>query len=188
MDRRLVVRLFSQTLNCARHHGSDGRAEPAAYKGCARHSVTATPSIRMRIISIIYLERSANKWPVLPENFSFLVVRGRQNRPFTGCGMTSSASAATIPCMTSAMQGGAPRRSIAVLGGYWKGKVRAEHADKKLMTVMKLFVGTIGFTVHAAGTSRVWRKMSRAGRVETEARALRADYYLNPRRCGEAET
>jgi hypothetical protein len=68
------------------------------------------------------------------------------------------------------------------LGGYWKGKVRAEHADKKLMAVMKLFVGTIGFNTACRRHIARLAKDVRAGRVEPKLERYEAEYYLNPRR------
>jgi len=182
MDRRLVVRLFSQTLNWrATMDLMVGRSLQLTM-GARGIPVTAYAINTHEDNSIIYLERSANKWPVLPENFSFLVVRdGKPAFYRLRHDLVSVGGDYTLYDERNRKVGHLDGRLLS-LGGYWKGKVRAEHADKKLMTVMKLFVGTIGFNGACRRHIARLARDVRAGRVEPKLERYEAEYYLNPRR------
>ncbi len=182
MDRRLVVRLFSETLNWrATMDMMVGRSLQLTL-GARGIPVMAYAINTHEDASIVYLERSANKWPVLPENFSFLIMRNRKpafyrlRRDFFSVGGDYS-----LYDERNQKVGHLDGR-LFTLGGYWTGRVRADHADKKLMTVMKLFVGSIGF--NRACRRHIARLAAdvRRGKVEPKIERYEAEYYLNPRR------
>ena len=83
---------------------------------------------------MVYLERSANKWPLLPENFSFFLLRGRQ--------------AAVLPARRDLIDLGGDYTlynqhnkpvgtldgKVFSIGGKWKGRcAKIEHADPRLL-------------------------------------------------------
>lgn len=182
MDRRLVVRLFSDTLNWrATMDLMIGRSLQLTL-GARGLPVTAYAINTHDDTSIIYLERSANKWPLLPENFSLLIVRdGKPAFYRLRHDLISVGGDYTLLDERNRKVGHLDGRLFS-LGGYWKGRVLAEHADKKLMSAMKLFAGMIGFnTACRRHLSRLYADV-RAGRIEPKLERYEAEYYLNPRR------
>lgn len=182
MDRRLVIRSFSETLNWrATMDLLIGRSLQLTL-GARGTPVTAFAVNTHDDNSIIYLERSAYKWPLLPENFSILMVRdGKPVFYRLRHDLISVGGDYTLFDEHDRKVGHLDGRLFS-LGGYWHGRVRADHADKRLMTVMKLFAGLIGF--NAASRRHIKRLYAdmRAGRVEPKLERYEAEYYLNPRR------
>ena len=78
MDKRLVFKLFNETLNW--------RATMDLMIGRSLQQTIAARGLPVMTYSIntdednfiVYLERSANKWPLLPENFAFFIVQRRR--------------------------------------------------------------------------------------------------------------
>lgn len=181
-DRRLIIRLFSDTLNWrATMDLMIGRSLQLTL-GARGIPVTAFAINTYEDKSIVYLERSANKWPVLPENFSFFVIREGQpvfyrlRHDFFSVGGDY-----TLLDARSRKVGHIDGR-LFTLGGYWNCKVREDHADDKLMSVMKLFAAGIGF--NSACRQHIKRLAAdvRAGRLVPKLERYEAEYYLNPRR------
>lgn len=182
MDRRLIVRLFSDTLNWrATMDLMIGRSLQLTL-GARGVPVTAFAVNTHVDKSIIYLERSANKWPVLPENFSFFIVRDGQpafyrlRHDFFSVGGDYS-----LLDERNRKVGHIDGRLIS-LGGYWKAKVREDHADTKLMSVLKLFTAGIGFNSACRRHIKRLAAQVRAGKIEPKLEWYEAEYYLNPRR------
>jgi hypothetical protein len=182
MDKRLAVKLFTESLNW--------RASMDLLIGRSLQLTVGARGIGVMSYAInnsddsgiIYLERSANKWPILPENFSFFIVRDgkpcfyRLRHDFFSVGGDY-----TLYNERDQMVGHIDGKIIA-LGGYWKCKVLKEHADKPLLTVMKMFTGTIGFKSGCRRHMRKLWKEVRAGRLEPKIERQEAEFYLNPRR------
>src|SRR5262245_58587618 len=74
MDKRLVFKLFNETLNW--------RATMDLMIGRSLQLTLGARGIPVTVFSLntgdheqmVYLERSANKWPLMPENFSFFLL------------------------------------------------------------------------------------------------------------------
>ncbi|MCL4766156.1 MAG: hypothetical protein KJZ80_07985 [Hyphomicrobiaceae bacterium] len=182
MDKRLAFKLFSDTLNWrATMELMVGRSLQLTL-GARGLPVTAYAVNTHEDNSIVYLERSANKWPLMPENFSFFIVRdGGPVFYRLRHDLVSVGGDYTLLDERNRKVGHIDGRLFS-LGGYWKGRVRAEHADRKLMAVMKLFAGTIGFnSACRRHMVRLWADV-RAGRLEPKLDRHEAEYYLNPRR------
>ena len=133
---------------------------------------------------IIYLERSANKWPLMPENFSFFLIDAdgkpefyRLRRDFIDLGGDY-----TLLDQQNNVIGHIDGRVFSI-GGNWKGRVRNEHKSaKKLLAVMKLFCAVMIFNgQNRRHMKKLWRDV-RAGRLDPKLERQEADLYLNPRR------
>lgn len=184
MDKRLAVKLFTESLNWrASMDLMIGRSLQltigARGIGVTVYAINTSDSDDS---SIVYLERSANKWPLLPENYSFFIMREgrpvfyRLRHDFFSVGGDYSLF---DECNRKV---GHIDGKVITLGGYWKCKVRSDHADKTLLTVMKLFTGTIGFkSACHRHMHRLWADV-RAGRLQPSLERHEAEYYLNPRR------
>ena len=131
---------------------------------------------------VVYLSRSANKWPWTGENFSFflmeqdqirfyrirqdLISLGRDYSVFDGMGTKI----------------GVLDGKLITLGGKWKCKIKRRHADKRVLTVLKMFVGMLVF--NKACRKHVTRLSAGVGKgmVVPKLQRQEADLYMNPRR------
>lgn len=181
-DKRLILRLFSDSLNWrATMDLMIGRSLQLTL-GARGIPVTAYAVNTHEDKSIIYLERSANKWPILPENFSFFIMRGGKPAFYRLRHDLISVGGDYTLLDERNRKVGHLDGSLFTLGGYWRGKVRTDHADNKLMTVMKLFAGGIGFNRACRRHIAQLAADVRAGRVDPKIERYEAEYYLNPRR------
>jgi hypothetical protein len=182
-DKRLVFKLFGENLNW--HATMDlmlGRSvsETIGARGipvCA-YSVNTNDHDQ-----IVYVERSANKWPLMAEHFSFflmddggklrfyrikqdLISIGRDYDVYDGSGRKI----------------GVLDGKLISLGGLWQCKVLKNFADKRLLTVLKMFVGMLSFN---RGCRRHVQRLAdavAAGRADAKVEKQEADLYMNPRR------
>ncbi len=131
---------------------------------------------------VVYLERSANKWPLMPENFSFFLMKDkkmeffriRQNFFRLGDDYT--------------VYNGRNER-IAVLdgafftiSGKWRGRVREDYADTQLLNVLKLFCSMLIFNDRCRSHVKRIAKQVMRGNLEPKLEKQERDLYMNPRR------
>jgi len=68
------------------------------------------------------------------------------------------------------------------IGGKWKGRVRVDHADRRLLTVMQLFSAMMIFNTDCRRhMKRLWKDV-KSGKIEPKIERQEADLYMNPRR------
>lgn len=181
-DKRLVFKLFSETLNWrASMDMMLGRSIQQTIG--ARGLPVTTYSINTSTDdALIVLERSANKWPLCPEYFSFFILEGsvpkfyRIRRDIINLGGDYSLidqTGETVGYLDGA---------VLTIGGRWKGSVRGDHADPRIMTVMKLFAGLIVFNPEARRHVKTLARDIRKGRIQPDVHHQEADLYMNPRR------
>lgn len=182
MDKRLVFKLFNETLNW--------RATMDLMIGRSLQQTIGARGLPVMTYSIntdednfiVYLERSANKWPFLPENFAFFIVSDgkpvfyRLKRDFIDLGGDF-----TLYDQHGEEIGHLDGKVIS-LGGKWKGRVAREHADRRLLTVLQLFSAMQVFNGECRRhMRRLWKDVKR-GRIEPKLDRHEADLYMNPRR------
>ena len=182
MDRRLVFKLFTPSLGWrATMDLMVGRSLQQTIG--ARGMPVMTYSINTDDDNyIIYLERSANKWPLMPEHFSFFIIDGkgkpefyRLKRAFINIGgdyALIDQNGETVGYLDG---------KVFSIGGKWKGQLRSG-ADKRLMTVMKLFGAMMIFNGDCRRHMKRLYKGVRAGKIKPELDRQEADLYMNPRR------
>ena len=181
-DKRLVFKLFSETLNWrASMDMMLGRSIQQTIG--ARGLPVTTYSINTSTDdALIVLERSANKWPLCPEYFSFFVLDGsvpkfyRIRRDIINLGGDYSLidqTGETVGYLDGA---------VLTIGGRWKGSFRGDHADPRIMTVKKLFAGLIVFNPEARRHVKTLARDIRKGRIQPDVHYQEADLYMNPRR------
>jgi hypothetical protein len=182
MDKRLVFKLFNETLNW--------RATMDLMIGRSLQQTFASRGLPVMTYSIntdqdnfiVYLERSANKWPFMPENFAFFIMSEngpeffRLKRDLIDLGGD----------FTLFNQHDEPighlDGKVFSIGGKWKGKVRREYADRRLLTVLQLFSAMQIFNGDCRRHMRRLWKDVRKGRVAPKLERQEADLYMNPRR------
>lgn len=181
-DKRLVFKLFTDTLNW--------RATMDLMIGRSLQQTIAARGLPVMTYSIntdednfiVYLERSANKWPLMPENFAFFIIDDgapkfyRLRRDFIDLGGDY-----TLYDQNDNEVGHLDGKIFSI-GGKWKGRVRADHADRRLLTVMQLFSAMMVFNTDCRRhMKRLWKDVKR-GKIEPKIERQEADLYMNPRR------
>jgi hypothetical protein len=183
MEKRLVFKLFNETVNW--------RATMDLMLGRSLQQTIGARGLPVMTYSIntaddnyiVYLERSANKWPFMPENFSFFLVddKGkpefyRLRRDFINLGGDY-----TLYDHKGEIVGALDGKVFSI-GGKWKGKVKAGHADRRLLTVLKMFGGMMIFNSDCRRhMRRLWKDVMR-GKIEPKLDRQEAELYMNPRR------
>jgi len=182
MDKRLVFKLFSDTLNW--------RATMDLMIGRSLQQTIGARGLPVMTYSIntaddkyiVYLERSANKWPWLPENFSFFLMNGekpefyRLKRHLIDWG-TDYTLYDQRGNAVGLLDG-----KVFSIGGKWKGRVKDSHASKQLLTVLKLFGGMMVFNPDCRRHMASLYQDVKAGRIIPRIDGQEADLYMNPRR------
>jgi len=182
MDKRLVFKLFNETVNW--------RATMDLMIGRSLQLTLGSRGLPVTCFSInvgehenvVYLERSANKWPLLPEHFSFFLLEDgkpqffRLRRHYVDLGGDY-----TLYNQRHEPIGRLDGKVFSI-GGKWRGRVETEQADARLMVVLKLFCGMLIFN---ADCRRHMRRLARAiasGKYSPKLEKQEADLYMNPRR------
>ena len=182
MEKRLVMKLFSETLNW--HASMDMMVARSLQQTIGARGIPVTCfSINTNDDDfIIYLERSANKWPLMPEGFSFFLM-GEEGprfyelrRDFINMGGDYTLYSQHGEAV------GYVNGSILTLGGKWSCSVRGDHADSRLMSVIKLFAGMIVFNAEARRHIKRIAHDVHAGRLQPAIQRQETDLYQNPRR------
>ncbi len=182
MDKRLVFKLFNETLNW--------RATMDLMIGRSLQQTIAARGLPVMTYSIntdednfiVYLERSANKWPLLPENFAFFIMNDGTPRFYRlKRDLIDLGGDFTLYDQHGEAVGHLDGKVFSI-GGKWKGKVKREHADRRLLTVLQLFSAMQIFNADCRRHMRRLWKDVRRGKIEPKLDRQEADLYMNPRR------
>lgn len=182
MDRRLIFKLFTKSMGWrATMDLMVGRSLQLTI-GARGLPVTAFSINTDDDDFIIYLERSAFKWPLLPEHFSFFLMRDgkpeyfRLQRAFINVGGDY-----TLYDQNNNKIGYIDGQILSI-AGKWKCGLRSDLVDKKLLTTLKLFAGMVIFNRGARWHMwRLWRDVI-SGKLQPTLEHQEADLYKNPRR------
>jgi hypothetical protein len=182
MDKRLVMKLFNETLNWrATMDLMIGRSLQLTL-GARGLPVTCFSVNTSDYDNMVYVERSANKWPLAPEHFSFFLLEGgkpqfyRLRRDFIDFGGDY-----TLYDHRNAVVGRLDGKVFS-LGGKWYGHVHPDHATPRLLTVLELFCGMLIFNPDCRRHMRRLARDVLAGKYEPKIEKQEGDLYMNPRR------
>ena len=182
-DKRLVLKLFSESLNW-RATMDLMLARSLAQTFGSRGLPVTTYSINTNDDNyVVYVERSANKWPLLPEYFSFFLIdkEGTPDFYILRRDVINIGGDYTLYNQKNEIVGHLDGR-IITLGGYWTGYLKEDIADKRLLNVMKLLAGMILFNGACRRHIKSLYQDIRDGRVEATIERQEHDLYMNPRR------
>jgi hypothetical protein len=181
-DKRLVFKLFSETLNW--------KASMDLMLGRSIQQTLGASGVPVTAYAIntntddfnICLERSAYKWPLLPEQFSFFILR--DGAPKFYCFRRNIINLGGDYSLLDqhGEKVGYLDGAVLTIGGKWRGRLRGDHADPRVLMVMKLFAGMIVFNGEARRHVKRLASDVRAGRLEPTIQRQEVDLYLNPRR------
>lgn len=182
MDKRLVFKLFSDTLSWRASMDLMLARSIQQTMGARGLPVTTYAINTYNDSYVVYLERSANKWPFMPEHFSFFIMEDgaprfyRLTRDFINIGgdyTLIDQHGETVGHIDG---------SILTIGGKWFGTVRGDHADPRVLMVMKMFSGMIVFNKAVRRHVKALAYDIAAGRIEPDLQRQESDLYMNPRR------
>lgn len=181
-NRRLVFRLFNETVNWrATMDLMVGRSLQQTI-GARGFPVVAYSINTQEDNFMIYLERSAYKWPLLPENFSFFVMNGSQPEFYRlKRALIDLGGDYTLYDQRGQVVGKLDG-AVFSIGGKWRGKVKSGHADKRLLTVLKLFAGMLIFNGEVRRHMKRLYRQTLSGKITPKLERHEADLYMNPRR------
>jgi hypothetical protein len=182
MDRRLVLKLFSETLNWrASMDLMVGRSLQLTL-GARGLPVTAFSINIDEHDDVVYLERSANKWPLAPEHFSFFLLDDGQPQFYRlKRDVIDLGGDYTLFSHRDDVVGRLDGK-VFTLGGKWRGRVHPDHANPRLLAVLQLFCGMLIFNGSCRRHVHRIARDVRAGRYEPKIEKQEADLYMNPRR------
>jgi hypothetical protein len=182
MDKRLVMKLFNETLNWrATMDLMIGRSLQLTL-GARGLPVTCFSVNASDTDNMVYVERSANKWPLAPEHFSFFLLEDgkpqfyRLRRDFIDLGGDYTLYNHRNEAV------GRLDGKVFSLGGWWRGRVHPDHANPRLLTVLKLFSGMLIFNPDCRRHLRRLARDALRGRYEPKIEKQESDLYMNPRR------
>jgi len=182
MDKRLVIKLFTDKLNW--------RATMDLMIGRSLQQTIGARGLPVMTYSIntdddqyiIYLERSANKWPLMPEHFSFFIIDSKGQPEFYRLQRDLISLAGDYSLIDQRGETvGYLDGKVFSIGGKWKCRVKSG-ADKRLMTVLKLFGSMMVFNGDCRRHMKQLYKGMLAGTVKPQLDRQEADLYMNPRR------
>lgn len=185
MDRRLVIKLFTATMNwkgtielmmgrsLQLSHGAKGIPVSAYSVNLVDHD------------QIVQLERSAAKWPGMPENFSFFLMKNlKDGRPSFYRLRRNWVSIGDDYVLYDEQDRliGKLNGRVLNLGGKWKVQVAEEHADPRLDMVLQLFCAMLKFNDDCQYHLSDLVSDLHDGKFEPHLETQETDLYLNPRR------
>ena len=182
MDKRLVFKLFGEKLNW--HATMDLMLGRSLQLTLGAHG---TPVMAYSIntndhTQMVYIERSAHKFPLMPEEFSFFLLEDGQLDFYTlRRDVLAFGKDYTLRDQTGRVVGMLDGHILS-LGGKWRGRVLRDHKDKRLLMVLKLFCGMLPFNNGCRRHVSSLYRAVHAGRLMPKLERQEADLYMNPRR------
>jgi hypothetical protein len=182
MDKRLVFKLFNETVNW--------RATMDLMIGRSLQLTLGARGLPVTCFSVnvgdhdsmIYVERSANKWPLAPEHFSFFLLDdGKPQFYRLKRDVIDLGGDYTLFSHRNEVVGRLDGRVFSI-GGKWHGRVHPEHASPRLHSVLKLFCGMLIFNAECRQHMRRLARDVLRGRLEPRIEKQETDLYMNPRR------
>jgi hypothetical protein len=182
MKKRLVIKLFSEGMNwrgtmdmmlgrsLQMTVGARGFPVAAFLINLAGHEQT------------VNVERSARKWPFIPENYSFFVADDKGTRFYRlRRDWISIGQDYTLYDETGIQVGHLNGRLIS-LGGRWDVRVREDHDSAQLNGTLQLFCGMLRFRSAIERHLRSLTSELRNGTLDSKIETQEMQLYQNPRR------
>ena len=180
-EKRLVLKLFTPSMNFrASMDMLVGRSVQLS-AGAGGFPVTAYSIHIEGLDQVIQLERSARKWPGLPEQFSFLLMEDGEAKLYrlrhdwidiSGSYSLFDQTGAKVGHLTG---------HLLDLGGRWD-VILSEGCSSNLATILQLVSGMLKFNSAAQRhVNRLTHEVT-SGAIKLALEKHEADLYLNPRR------
>ena len=181
-ERRLVFKMFGEKLNW---RGTMDLMLARSVQETVGARGIPVPTFAINTNDhdqVVYLSRSACKWPMMPEYFSFFLMDQEQIRFYRIRQDLYSLGRDYSLFDAMGNKVGVLDGKLLTLGGKWKCRVKREHADKRVLAVLKMFVGMLVFN---KGCRRHVKNLAHdvaRGMVVPKLQRQETDLYMNPRR------
>ncbi|MEQ1647356.1 MAG: hypothetical protein ABL898_02120 [Hyphomicrobiaceae bacterium] len=181
MDKRLVFKLFNESLNW--------RATLDQMLGRSLQQTIGARGLPVTCFSVnvnnhdfvVYIERSANKWAFMPENFSFFFVdEGEPKFYRLRRALINLGGDYTLYDQKGDVVGYLDGKLFSF--GKWRGRVRDDHADPKLLMVLQMFSAMLVFNRGCRKHVKALAREIAAGTLKPKLERQETDLYMNPRR------
>ncbi len=182
MKKRLVVKLFTEEMNWRGTMDMLMGRSLQLTLGARGFPVAAYSVNLSGHEQIVNVERSARKWPFIPENYSFFILDDKRPRFYRLRRDWISIGQDYSLFDESGARIGHLNGRVLNLGGRWDVKIREDHNNSRLNGTLQLFCGMLRFR---APVERHIRKLAgeiRHGTLDPKMEAHEVDLYLNPRR------
>jgi len=181
MERRLVVKLFSESLSWR------GTMEMMVGRSMQLSRGAGVPvsvfSINLaRHDQLIQLERCARQLPLLPERFTFFLQTKTGPRFYTLRRGFLSPRADFSLIDEQGRKIGKVSQRLANLGGAWVVKLDEAYTNRKLETVLELFCAMLKFNRRSKKHIGKTAQRIRDGKITPKLSRQETDLYYNPRR------
>ncbi len=182
MDKRLVFKLFNESLNWrATMDLMIGRSLSLTVGARGLPVVAFSANIGDHDF-MVYIERSANKWPLLPENYSFFIMDEGEPQFFRlKRDVINMGGDYSLINQRDQVIGRLNGRLFSI-GGHWKGRIKTEHADARLIMVLQLFCAMLAFGTSVRRHVKALARDVASGKLIPKLEKQEADLYMNPRR------
>ena len=181
MDKRLVFKLFNESLNWRATMDLMLARSLQLTFGAKGLPVIAFSANLNDHEFMVYIERSAHKWPFMPENWSFTILEDGVPQFFRlRRDMIDLAGDYTLYNQQNVEVGRITSRLFSF--GKWRGRIQREQADKRLVMVLQLFCGMLAFNRGCRKHLKALARDVADGRIKPKIEKQEADLYLNPRR------
>jgi len=182
MERRLVMKLFNESLNWRASMDLMIARSLQQTLGARGEPVV---SYAMNIGDheyVVHLERSANKWPLLPENYAFFLMDEGQPRFYRlrSALINLGGDYALFDERDNMIARISGR--LFTLTGYWNCAIRTEHASARLVMVLQMFCGMLPFNRSARRHVKHLYYDVMHGKHVPKLQRQESDLYMNPRR------
>ncbi len=181
-EKRLVIKLFSPSMTW---RGSldllIGRSLQLSY-GANGFPVTAYSINVAGHDQIVSVERSARKWPGMPEKFSFFLLEDGEVRLYRLRQDWINLGGDYTLYDQRGQRIGHLNGRVIDFGGRWDVQIAKEHSSATLNTVLQLFCGMLRYNRMAKKHVKTLMGQIRDGSLKPAFETHEIDLYLNPRR------
>ena len=173
MNKRLVVKLFSEEMNWRGTLDMLMGRSLQLTLGAHGFPVAAFSLNISGHDQMINVERSAHKWPLVPEDYSFFLLEDKRARFYRLRRDWISIGADYTLFDQKGERVGHLNGRVLNLGGRWDVRIREDHANPRLNGILQLFCGMLRFRRPAERHIRVLTREIRQRQARRAARNAR---------------
>lgn len=182
MNKRLVIKLFSESMNWRGTMDMLLGRSLQLTMGARGFPVAAFMVNLAGHEQIVNVERSARKWPLIPEDYSFFIMQDKQARFYRLRRDLIAIGADYSIYDEKNTRIGHLNGRVLNLGGRWDVRIREDHDNPRLNATLQLFCGMLRFRRAAERHIRELTRGIRRGGVDAKIETQETDLYQNPRR------
>jgi hypothetical protein len=182
MSKRLVIKLFSNEMTWRGTLDMLMGRSLQLTLGAHGFPVAAFSLNLSGHDQIIQVERSAHKWPLVPEDYSFFILEEKRAHFYRLRRDWISIGADYTLYDETGERIGHLNGRVLNLGGRWDVSIREDHANSRLNATLQLFCGMLRFRKAAERHIRALTHDIEHGKLDAQLETHEIDLYQNPRR------